>query len=108
MYRSSGSSACDLGRKEKVPLFGVLAAIVNRSLQPQSAGATQRHRPLGRFFFLFAMQYELPSWVINWLAQGEDISSAPAEESGRCRALPRPPWRARLGEGRPMSAYRYQ
>jgi hypothetical protein len=35
-------------------------------------------------------------WVINWRAQGEDISSAPVQESGRCRALPRPPARARL------------
>src|SRR6516162_3100435 len=31
-------------------------------------------------------------WVINWHAQGEDISSAPARESGRYRGLtlPRP------------------
>jgi hypothetical protein len=49
-----------------------------------------------------------PLWVINWHAQGEDISSAPAQESGRCRALPRPPLARRTGEGCPMSAYRYQ
>jgi hypothetical protein len=44
-------------------------------------------------------------WGINWRAQGEDISSAPVEESGRCRALPRPPVARRTRKGCPMSAY---